>query len=151
VFKDVSKQARTAILGLIEKERNGEQIDRALLKNVLGIFIEVGMGGMDCYAEDFEKFLLMETAAFYKKKATAWIAVRVAASTWLLLKVLLCHSLAHNDMEPSYHSHGSRLRIFWMKNVGWPTHRHCSLEYMLKAKACLSPLQHSQHKACNVM
>ncbi len=34
------------------------------------------MGGMECYTEDFETFLLSETAAFYKKKAAAWIVVR---------------------------------------------------------------------------
>lgn len=33
------------------------------------------MGGMECYTDDFERHLLSETAAFYKKKATTWIAV----------------------------------------------------------------------------
>lgn len=77
VYKEVKGKAREAILQLVEKEREGEQVDRALLKNVLGIFIEVGMGGMECYTEDFESQLLTETAAHYKKKATAWIAVRL--------------------------------------------------------------------------
>ncbi|CAL8463270.1 g2804 [Coccomyxa elongata] len=74
VYREVKTQARAAILQLIEKEREGEQVDRALLKNVLGIFIEVGMGGMECYTEDFEKQLLADSAAHYKRKATAWIA-----------------------------------------------------------------------------
>lgn len=76
VYREVKTQARAAILQLIEKEREGEQVDRALLKNVLGIFIEVGMGGMESYTEDFEKQLLADSAAHYKRKATAWIAVR---------------------------------------------------------------------------
>ena len=122
VYGEVKQQAKDAILAAIDKERDGEQIDRSLLKNVLGIFIEVrtaciptrahaqsiysfvqakgqhrlppakplahalmqcvhgcaqvGMGTMDCYTEDFEKFLLSETAAFYRKKAAAWIVVR---------------------------------------------------------------------------
>ena len=71
----LQERARDAILGLIDKERDGEQIDRALLKNVLGIFIEVGMGTMDNYQSDFEAFLLEETSAFYKRKAAAWIQV----------------------------------------------------------------------------
>ena len=29
----------------IDKEREGEQIDRALLKNVIDIFVEIGLGG----------------------------------------------------------------------------------------------------------
>lgn len=40
---------------------------------------QVGMGGMECYTEDFETYLLSETAAFYKKKAAAWIVVRTDA------------------------------------------------------------------------
>ncbi|CAK0760120.1 Cullin-1 [Coccomyxa viridis] len=73
VYMEVKKLAKDAMLAAIEKERNGDQIDRSLLKNVLGIFIEVGMGGMDCYDEDFEQHLLAETASYYRKKATVWI------------------------------------------------------------------------------
>ena len=76
VYMEVKKLAKDAMLAAIEKERNGDQIDRSLLKNVLGIFIEVGMGGMDCYDEDFEQHLLAETASYYRKKATVWITVR---------------------------------------------------------------------------
>ena len=43
-----------------------------------GVREQVGMGGMECYTEDFETYLLSETAAFYKKKAAAWIVVRVS-------------------------------------------------------------------------
>ena len=66
-------QAKTAALALIEKERDGELIDRTLLKNILAIFIEVGMGGMECYERDFEVALLSETSTFYKRKAALWI------------------------------------------------------------------------------
>lgn len=72
-------QSRTkdAILKLIEKERNGEQVDRTMLKNVLSIFIEVGMGSMENYQNDFESFLLKDTAEYYKQKASGWIAVSI--------------------------------------------------------------------------
>lgn len=75
VYQSLQERARDAILVLIEKERDGEQIDRALLKNVLAIFIEVGMGSMDNYQKDFEAYLLTDTAAFYQRKAAAWIQV----------------------------------------------------------------------------
>jgi len=41
-------------LSYIDQEREGEQIDRALLKSILSIFVEIGMGNMDCYENDFE-------------------------------------------------------------------------------------------------
>lgn len=68
-------KARAAILQAIEKEREGDQIDRALLKNVLDIFIEVGMNSMECYEADFESAMLAETGQFYRRKAAAWIQV----------------------------------------------------------------------------
>ena len=46
VYENIKVQARGAVLSLIEKERDGELIDRTLLKNILGIFIEVGTGYM---------------------------------------------------------------------------------------------------------
>ena len=73
VYSDMKRKARDAILQLIELEREGEQIDRPLLKNILGIFQEVGMGQMTCYQQDFEAQLLKTTAEYYKRKAAVWI------------------------------------------------------------------------------
>ncbi|PNY13197.1 cullin-1-like protein [Trifolium pratense] len=52
----------------IDKEREGEQIDRSLLKNVLDIFVEIGMGNMVHYKNDFEVQMLENTADYYKKR-----------------------------------------------------------------------------------
>ena len=41
MYVEIKRKAKDAVLQLIEQEREGEQIDRALVKNVLGIFIEV--------------------------------------------------------------------------------------------------------------
>lgn len=57
----------------IDQEREGEQIDRALLKNVLDIFVEIGMGQMDYYENDFEAAMLKDTASYYSRKASNWI------------------------------------------------------------------------------
>eukprot|EP00967_Tisochrysis_lutea_P112359 scaffold177355_cov20-Tisochrysis_lutea.AAC.1 len=37
------------------------------------VCLQVGMGGMECYEQDFEEFLLADTGAYYKVKAAAWI------------------------------------------------------------------------------
>ena len=57
----------------IDEEREGAQIDRALLKNVLDIYVEIGMGQMDYYEKDFEAHMLDDTAAYYSRKASSWI------------------------------------------------------------------------------
>jgi hypothetical protein len=43
------------------------------LKNVLDIFVEIGLGQMDCYEVDFEAFLLKDTTEYYSVKAQSWI------------------------------------------------------------------------------
>ena len=73
VYTELKFSAKDAVLNLVEHERDGEQIDRALVKNILGIFVEMGMGGMEAYETDFEQNLLIDTAAFYARRANAWI------------------------------------------------------------------------------
>ncbi|KAG0574387.1 hypothetical protein KC19_VG259000 [Ceratodon purpureus] len=73
VYAEMKVNVKDAVIALVDREREGEQIDRALLKNVLGIFVEIGMGNMDAYETDFETFLLGDTAAYYRRKSSAWI------------------------------------------------------------------------------
>ncbi|XWS14058.1 hypothetical protein CRYUN_Cryun36dG0090900 [Craigia yunnanensis] len=73
VYKELNAKVRDAVISLIDQEREGEQIDRALLKNVLDIFVEIGMGQMDYYENDFEVTMLKDTAAYYSRKASTWI------------------------------------------------------------------------------
>ncbi|GMI76049.1 cullin 1, AUXIN RESISTANT 6, INCURVATA 13 [Hibiscus trionum] len=73
VYEEVHAKVKDIVLALIDKEREGEQIDRALMKNVLSIFVEIGMGEMNCYQNDFEVYLLQETTTYYSRKAAKWI------------------------------------------------------------------------------
>ena len=73
VYAESRAAVTDAVLTLVERERDGEQIDRALAKDVLGIFVEMGMGGMEAYESDFEAKLLERTAAHYCRKAAEWI------------------------------------------------------------------------------
>ncbi|GAV83364.1 Cullin domain-containing protein/Cullin_Nedd8 domain-containing protein [Cephalotus follicularis] len=73
VYRELNGKVRDAVITLIDREREGEQIDRALLKNVIDIFVEIGMGQMDSYEEDFEAHMLDSSAAYYSRKASNWI------------------------------------------------------------------------------
>lgn len=46
VYGDVKRNTRSALLRQIERERDGDLIDKALLKNILDIFIEVRVGAL---------------------------------------------------------------------------------------------------------
>lgn len=73
VFAELKKPVKDAVLVLVNKEREGESVDRSLLKSVVDIFVEIGMGGLEGYETDFEAFLLEDTAAYYSRKSAAWI------------------------------------------------------------------------------
>ncbi|KAL9140023.1 hypothetical protein ABFS82_14G009600 [Erythranthe guttata] len=71
VYKEMKKKVRDAVISLIDREREGEEIDRVLLKNVLDIFVELGMG---YYRDDFEEAMLKDTAVYYSRKASVWVS-----------------------------------------------------------------------------
>ncbi|XP_061988983.1 cullin-1-like isoform X1 [Rosa rugosa] len=73
VYRAVKANVRAAVIAIINKEREGEQIDIALLKNVVNIFVEMGMGQTDAYEEDFEAHMLQATSEYYSRKASSWI------------------------------------------------------------------------------
>ncbi|KAK8682104.1 hypothetical protein V6N13_054501 [Hibiscus sabdariffa] len=73
VFGEFSDQIRDAVLSLIDREREGEDIDRALVKNIVSINVDVGQGSMEHYERDFEEAMFKATAAFYSTKAHSWI------------------------------------------------------------------------------
>ena len=84
----------------IDKEREGEQIDRALLKNVIDIFVEIGMGQMELYEQDFEAQMLQDSGAYYSRKASNWIVDDSCPD--YMLKASLCtlflyYSVVHVD------------------------------------------------------
>ncbi|PHU13416.1 Cullin-1 [Capsicum chinense] len=58
---------------LIDQEREGEKIDRALLKTLINLYIEMGKGKMDYYVNDFEEAMLRDSACHYSRKASTWI------------------------------------------------------------------------------
>lgn len=72
VFSVISEDIRNAALSIVRRERDGESIDRSLLKAVLGIFAEMGMGKLDVYTEEWETPFLEATAEFYRRASAKW-------------------------------------------------------------------------------
>ncbi|KAL9310096.1 putative cullin [Arabidopsis thaliana] len=85
----------TCFHNLIHKEREGEQIDRALVKSVLDVYVENGMGTMKKYQEDFESFMLQDTASYYSRKASEWIKEDSCPAYLLKACLRLCFHSIH--------------------------------------------------------
>jgi hypothetical protein len=56
-----------ALLELIKKDRDGDSVDRDLIKHTLRIFVELGAGQIQLYQNEFEKTFLEATAAYYSR------------------------------------------------------------------------------------
>jgi hypothetical protein len=57
----------------VDDERDGQLIDRALVKDVLDIYVDIGRGSFSVYELDFEKAFCKGTADYYSKKAQTWM------------------------------------------------------------------------------
>ena len=73
VYERIKEQVRNAILEMIKRERGGEVVNRSLIKQVLELFAEMGMGQMEVYTTEFESPFLENTAEFYKREAAVWV------------------------------------------------------------------------------
>ncbi|GER52211.1 cullin family protein [Striga asiatica] len=59
----------------INKEREGERIDRVLMKEVLDIYAEISEGSSRNYGEDIEKAIIEATSKFYSRSTLNWTAI----------------------------------------------------------------------------
>ncbi|XP_011036826.1 PREDICTED: cullin-1-like [Populus euphratica] len=67
VCDELFSKLQEAMMRLIIQEREGEQIDRNLLKKVLDFFLEAGGNGTSNYYEKLEQIMLAEAAAYYSQ------------------------------------------------------------------------------------
>ncbi|KAI3917635.1 hypothetical protein MKW98_021397 [Papaver atlanticum] len=66
---------KDVVIYLINQEREGDDIDRTMLKYAIDMFVLMGKqsGDFDFYVNDFEKAFLTDTADYYTRKASLWI------------------------------------------------------------------------------
>ena len=69
MFPLVKDDVTTAILEYVAEERAGNSIDRTLLKSVVDLFVQMGLGQMDVYREGFEGQFLETSASYYSRLA----------------------------------------------------------------------------------
>ena len=77
VFEQFKETARGAVLSCIQRERDGEEQDRDLLRDSILVFVELGNKlkkvELQIYKEDFHKALVSETKQYYKQKSRFWL------------------------------------------------------------------------------
>ena len=73
VYDEMKGETTTAILSLINEEREGKIIDKSLVKWIVELYENMGMGSLDEYNADLEVPLLNSTREYYAKKREEWI------------------------------------------------------------------------------
>jgi len=77
LYKPLKNRITSAVLALIEKERNGEQIDTSLMKGIIESYVSLGLTkeeSMDVYKQDFEVNFLKDTETFFTIESTDFIS-----------------------------------------------------------------------------
>ncbi|CAA7036417.1 unnamed protein product [Microthlaspi erraticum] len=73
VYNNLQRKVKEAVITLVDRERDGEDIDRELVKSVVEFYVEIGMGKMERYEQDFERFLLEECLKKEKERVTHYL------------------------------------------------------------------------------
>lgn len=71
---EVAGRLRTLLLDNVFRERQGLQIDKELMKAVLGMLVELGPDGQDVYEDFFESHFLAATRVFYRQLSQEYFA-----------------------------------------------------------------------------
>ena len=99
VYHSIKTKVKNVLIQLINQEREGEQIDRALLRNVLNIFVEMGMDhSLNFYEGDFEAAMLEDNGDYYSRKAALWILEDSCPNYMLKAEERVAHYL-HSTTE----------------------------------------------------
>lgn len=62
---EIRPRLQRLLLAAVRDHRNGGTMDASLIRSVLSMLVELGIGSTACYAEEFEGPMLAETARFY--------------------------------------------------------------------------------------
>lgn len=73
VFETCKKDARQALLRVINQERQGEHIDQDLVKGVIEMFIDLGIGNLTVYTSEFEEAFLPASSDYFVRQAAGWL------------------------------------------------------------------------------
>ena len=95
IWCQVEDKTVAGLLALIEAERNGETVDKALLKHLVRMFTSLGT-----YAGSFEEPFLAKTTQYYRQEGQQYMQESDVAEYLLHSEVRLSRTALTYDMSP---------------------------------------------------
>jgi len=136
-FTHLKTRLTNSLLALIEKERNGEQIDTTLVSGVIAGYVSLGLNKekpkettLDVYKECFEEDFLTSTEVFYTTESTHFIATNTVADYMKKVEVRLGEELVrvrqylHQSTEPELISKSDKVLIEKHMETIWAEFQH---------------------------
>lgn len=77
IFDEIKSRSTSALLEMIEHDRNGEEVDRDLLRDAIEIYIEMGttqQAKLHVYSSEFEDNFTAATEELYTVEVAAWVS-----------------------------------------------------------------------------
>lgn len=73
VYDNFKVEVTIALLTMIDQERNGTLVvDKALVKEVIGMYVDIGSKSIETYNVDFEAPFIEATSTYYQRVAGGW-------------------------------------------------------------------------------
>ncbi|XP_039123636.1 cullin-1-like [Dioscorea cayenensis subsp. rotundata] len=77
VYKDKRERVRDIAVSMIDEEREGLKIDRALMNDTINLFVDLGIDNKKdsycLYRGDFEDQMIEDSGDYYRHKASMWM------------------------------------------------------------------------------
>lgn len=111
IYDVIKGESTDAIIELIDQEREGNMIDKTLIKTNIELYENIGNGNLDSYTNDLETPLLDATRKYYAKKREEWMVSDSTPEYLIKAEKVLTEekNRVHEYLNPA--SEGKLLRV----------------------------------------
>lgn len=79
----IKEHLQQTLLDMVKRERQGELISRPQIRDACQMLVQLGVGSLDVYQEDFEQPFLRQTRDFYVAESEAFLAQNPSAILYI--------------------------------------------------------------------
>ncbi|VDL94555.1 unnamed protein product [Schistocephalus solidus] len=79
----IRENLQKTLLDMVKRERLGDAISRPQIRDACQMFVQLGVGSLAVYEEDFEQAFLRQTREFYRAESEAFLAEHTSATMYV--------------------------------------------------------------------